>query len=91
MSGPQQQHTSLGNIFILQETKTIRLITYVMFCFVDLSFTGHLSRISEWQLIKIDYKAIFSRRCMDGDYQTWNLHNKVMYIMKAIDLMPTSR
>ncbi|XP_070980938.1 VPS10 domain-containing receptor SorCS3-like isoform X2 [Oncorhynchus clarkii lewisi] len=41
-----------------------------------ITFTGHLSRISEWQLIKIDYKAIFSRRCMDGDYQTWNLHNK---------------
>ncbi|XP_041738165.2 VPS10 domain-containing receptor SorCS3-like isoform X1 [Coregonus clupeaformis] len=39
-------------------------------------FTGHLSRVSEWQLIKIDYKAIFSRRCMDGDYQTWHLHNK---------------
>uniref|UniRef100_A0A4W5NJB7 Sortilin related VPS10 domain containing receptor 3b n=1 Tax=Hucho hucho TaxID=62062 RepID=A0A4W5NJB7_9TELE len=41
-----------------------------------ITFTGHLSRVSEWQLIKIDYKAIFSRRCMDGDYQTWHLHNK---------------
>uniref|UniRef100_A0A3P8XQX1 PKD domain-containing protein n=1 Tax=Esox lucius TaxID=8010 RepID=A0A3P8XQX1_ESOLU len=31
---------------------------------------------SKWHLIKIDYKAIFSRRCMDGDYQTWHLNNK---------------
>ncbi|KAG7254555.1 hypothetical protein CRUP_025967 [Coryphaenoides rupestris] len=39
-------------------------------------FFGHLGHRSEWQLIKIDYKGIFSRRCMDGDYQTWHLHNK---------------
>ncbi|XP_041866105.1 VPS10 domain-containing receptor SorCS3 [Melanotaenia boesemani] len=41
-----------------------------------ITFFGHFSHRSEWQLIKIDYKGIFSRRCMDGDYQTWYLHNK---------------
>uniref|UniRef100_A0A8C6TQ09 Sortilin related VPS10 domain containing receptor 3b n=1 Tax=Neogobius melanostomus TaxID=47308 RepID=A0A8C6TQ09_9GOBI len=39
-----------------------------------ITFFGHFSYRSEWQLIKIDYKGIFSRRCMDGDYQTWHLH-----------------
>ncbi|XP_034040761.1 VPS10 domain-containing receptor SorCS3 [Thalassophryne amazonica] len=41
-----------------------------------ITFFGHSSHRSEWQLIKIDYKGIFNRRCMDGDYQTWHLHNK---------------
>uniref|UniRef100_UPI003AB00726 VPS10 domain-containing receptor SorCS3-like n=1 Tax=Centroberyx gerrardi TaxID=166262 RepID=UPI003AB00726 len=41
-----------------------------------ITFFGHFSHRSEWQLIKIDYKGIFNRRCMDGDYQTWHLHNK---------------
>ncbi|KAK5854138.1 hypothetical protein PBY51_015234 [Eleginops maclovinus] len=41
-----------------------------------ITFFGHFSHRSEWQLIKIDYKGLFSKRCMDGDYQTWQLHNK---------------
>uniref|UniRef100_A0A8C3AQQ8 Sortilin related VPS10 domain containing receptor 3b n=1 Tax=Cyclopterus lumpus TaxID=8103 RepID=A0A8C3AQQ8_CYCLU len=41
-----------------------------------ITFFGHFSHRSEWQLIKIDYKGLFNRRCMDGDYQTWHLHNK---------------
>uniref|UniRef100_A0A3P8SJK5 Sortilin related VPS10 domain containing receptor 3b n=1 Tax=Amphiprion percula TaxID=161767 RepID=A0A3P8SJK5_AMPPE len=41
-----------------------------------ITFFGHFSHRSEWQLIKIDYKGLFNRRCMDGDYQTWYLHNK---------------
>uniref|UniRef100_A0AAV2JPK1 PKD domain-containing protein n=1 Tax=Knipowitschia caucasica TaxID=637954 RepID=A0AAV2JPK1_KNICA len=41
-----------------------------------ITFFGHFSYRSEWQLVKIDYKGIFSRRCMDGDYQTWHLHYK---------------
>ncbi|XP_037535849.1 VPS10 domain-containing receptor SorCS3 [Nematolebias whitei] len=41
-----------------------------------ITFFGHFSHRSEWQLIKIDYMGLFSRRCMDGDYQTWYLHNK---------------
>lgn len=44
-------------------------------------FFGHFSHRSEWQLIKIDYKGLFSRKCMDGDYQTWYLHNKVTEIL----------
>ncbi len=27
---------------------------------------------------------------MDGDYQTWHLHNKVTGILNIIDLLPTS-
>uniref|UniRef100_A0AAQ4RB47 Sortilin related VPS10 domain containing receptor 3 n=1 Tax=Gasterosteus aculeatus aculeatus TaxID=481459 RepID=A0AAQ4RB47_GASAC len=41
-----------------------------------ITFFGHFSHRSEWQLIKIDYKGLFNRRCMDGDYQKWHLHNK---------------
>uniref|UniRef100_A0A671VJ16 Sortilin related VPS10 domain containing receptor 3b n=1 Tax=Sparus aurata TaxID=8175 RepID=A0A671VJ16_SPAAU len=41
-----------------------------------ITFFGHFGHRSEWQLIKINYKGLFSRRCMDGDYQTWHLHNK---------------
>ncbi|XP_017289385.1 VPS10 domain-containing receptor SorCS3 [Kryptolebias marmoratus] len=37
---------------------------------------GHFSHRSEWQLIKIDYKSIFSRKCTEEDYQTWHLHNQ---------------
>ncbi|KAF6714347.1 VPS10 domain-containing receptor SorCS3, partial [Oryzias melastigma] len=41
-----------------------------------MTFFGHFSHRSEWQLIKIDYRAIFSRKCMEEDYQTWHLHNQ---------------
>ncbi|MFT7807145.1 VPS10 domain-containing receptor SorCS3-like [Arapaima gigas] len=41
-----------------------------------MTFFGHFSHHSEWQLIKIDYKSIFTRRCTEGDYQTWHLHNQ---------------
>ncbi|XP_053292323.1 VPS10 domain-containing receptor SorCS3 [Pleuronectes platessa] len=41
-----------------------------------ITFFGHFSHRSEWQLIKIDYRGLFSRRCMGGDYQKWQLHNK---------------
>ncbi|XP_032419731.1 VPS10 domain-containing receptor SorCS3 [Xiphophorus hellerii] len=41
-----------------------------------MTFFGHFSHRSEWQLIKIDYKSIFSRKCTEEDYQTWHLHNK---------------
>lgn len=54
-------------------------------CDSSSSFFGHFSHRSEWQLIKIDYKGLFSRRCMDGDYQTWHLHNKVPGILNVID------
>lgn len=38
---------------------------------------GHFSLRSEWQLVKVDYKSIFSRRCTKEDYQTWHLLNQV--------------
>ncbi|XP_076839029.1 VPS10 domain-containing receptor SorCS3 isoform X1 [Brachyhypopomus gauderio] len=41
-----------------------------------LTFFGHFSDRSEWQLIKVDYKALFSKQCAEGDYQTWHLHNQ---------------
>ncbi|XP_053805018.1 VPS10 domain-containing receptor SorCS3 [Vidua chalybeata] len=37
---------------------------------------GHFSLRSEWQLVKVDYKSLFSRRCTKDDYQTWHLHNQ---------------
>ncbi|KAG7486051.1 VPS10 domain-containing receptor 1-like isoform X2 [Solea senegalensis] len=37
---------------------------------------GHVSHRSEWQLVKIDFRSIFNRRCTDADYQTWHLHNQ---------------
>ncbi|XP_064171151.1 VPS10 domain-containing receptor SorCS1 isoform X1 [Anguilla rostrata] len=37
---------------------------------------GHFSHRSEWQLVKIDFRSIFNRRCMEGDYQTWHLHDQ---------------
>lgn len=63
----------------------------ICICVTHSSFFGHFSHRSEWQLIKIDYKGLFSRRCMDGDYQTWHLHNKVPGILNVIDLLSTSR
>ncbi|XP_056147392.1 VPS10 domain-containing receptor SorCS1-like [Lampris incognitus] len=37
---------------------------------------GHFSHRSEWQLVKIDFRSIFNRRCMSEDYRTWQLHNE---------------
>uniref|UniRef100_A0A4W2EDV3 VPS10 domain-containing receptor SorCS3 n=1 Tax=Bos indicus x Bos taurus TaxID=30522 RepID=A0A4W2EDV3_BOBOX len=37
---------------------------------------GHFSLRSEWQLVKVDYKSIFSRHCSKEDYQTWHLLNQ---------------
>uniref|UniRef100_H3AHG6 Sortilin related VPS10 domain containing receptor 1 n=1 Tax=Latimeria chalumnae TaxID=7897 RepID=H3AHG6_LATCH len=37
---------------------------------------GHFSYLSEWQLVKIDYRSIFDRRCAKEDYQKWQLHNQ---------------
>uniref|UniRef100_A0AAR2KZF5 PKD domain-containing protein n=1 Tax=Pygocentrus nattereri TaxID=42514 RepID=A0AAR2KZF5_PYGNA len=37
---------------------------------------GHVSHRSEWQLVKIDFRSIFNRRCTEVDYQTWHLHNQ---------------
>ncbi|XP_064320181.1 VPS10 domain-containing receptor SorCS1 isoform X1 [Phalacrocorax carbo] len=37
---------------------------------------GHFSHRSEWQLVKVDYKSIFDRRCAEEDYRPWQLHNQ---------------
>eukprot|EP00062_Callorhinchus_milii_P017884 gi/632970748/ref/XP_007901820.1/ PREDICTED: VPS10 domain-containing receptor SorCS1-like [Callorhinchus milii] len=37
---------------------------------------GHLSHRSDWQLVKVDYRSIFSRRCTEKDLQAWELHNQ---------------
>ncbi|XP_015247277.1 PREDICTED: VPS10 domain-containing receptor SorCS1-like [Cyprinodon variegatus] len=37
---------------------------------------GHFSHRSEWQLLKIDFRPIFERRCTSVDYITWQLDNE---------------
>ncbi|XP_077205782.1 VPS10 domain-containing receptor SorCS1-like isoform X4 [Paroedura picta] len=37
---------------------------------------GHFSHRSEWQLVKVDYKSIFDRRCAEDDYRPWQLHSQ---------------
>ncbi|NP_001099837.2 VPS10 domain-containing receptor SorCS3 precursor [Rattus norvegicus] len=37
---------------------------------------GHFNLRSEWQLVKVDYKSIFSRRCTKEDFETWHLLNQ---------------
>ncbi|KAK1793385.1 hypothetical protein P4O66_011767, partial [Electrophorus voltai] len=41
-----------------------------------ITFFGHFSYLSDWQLVKIDYSGLFNGKCTDGDYQTWPLHYK---------------
>uniref|UniRef100_A0A8C5R5H3 Sortilin related VPS10 domain containing receptor 1 n=1 Tax=Leptobrachium leishanense TaxID=445787 RepID=A0A8C5R5H3_9ANUR len=37
---------------------------------------GHFGHRSEWQLVKVDYKSIFDRRCTPEDYLPWQLHSQ---------------
>uniref|UniRef100_A0A5S6L3U2 Charged multivesicular body protein 2b n=2 Tax=Xenopus tropicalis TaxID=8364 RepID=A0A5S6L3U2_XENTR len=37
---------------------------------------GHFSLRSEWQLVKVDYKSIFGRRCNENDFESWHLNNQ---------------
>ncbi|XP_016124851.1 VPS10 domain-containing receptor SorCS1-like [Sinocyclocheilus grahami] len=37
---------------------------------------GHVSHRSEWQLVKIDFRSIFNRRCVESDYVPWDLHDQ---------------
>ncbi|XP_069386499.1 VPS10 domain-containing receptor SorCS1 isoform X2 [Paralichthys olivaceus] len=57
---------------------------------------GHVSHRSEWQLVKIDFRSIFNRRCTETDYQTWHLHNQGEPCLMGVKriyrkLKPTSR
>ncbi|XP_075997838.1 VPS10 domain-containing receptor SorCS1-like [Genypterus blacodes] len=37
---------------------------------------GYFSHRSEWQLVKVDFRSIFSHQCTSEDYETWQLHNE---------------
>ncbi|GCC21284.1 hypothetical protein chiPu_0019751, partial [Chiloscyllium punctatum] len=37
---------------------------------------GHVSHRSDWQLVKVDYRSIFSTRCNEIDFHSWELHNQ---------------
>lgn len=51
---------------------------YDYFCRYELCRVfGHFSHRSEWQLVKVDYKSIFDRRCAEEDYRPWQLHSQV--------------
>ncbi|XP_032380284.1 VPS10 domain-containing receptor SorCS1 isoform X1 [Etheostoma spectabile] len=57
---------------------------------------GHVSHRSEWQLVKIDFRSIFNRRCTEADYQTWHLLNQGEPCLMGVKriyrkLKPTSR
>uniref|UniRef100_A0A8C6PZF7 VPS10 domain-containing receptor SorCS1-like n=1 Tax=Nothobranchius furzeri TaxID=105023 RepID=A0A8C6PZF7_NOTFU len=57
---------------------------------------GHVSHRSEWQLVKIDFRSIFNRRCTEVDYQTWHLHDQGEPCLMGVKriyrkLKPTSR
>ncbi|XP_026160034.1 VPS10 domain-containing receptor SorCS1 isoform X2 [Mastacembelus armatus] len=57
---------------------------------------GHVSHRSEWQLVKIDFRSIFNKRCTEADYQTWHLHNQGEPCLMGVKriywkLKPTSR
>uniref|UniRef100_A0A452F5J7 VPS10 domain-containing receptor SorCS2 n=1 Tax=Capra hircus TaxID=9925 RepID=A0A452F5J7_CAPHI len=36
---------------------------------------GHISFRSDWELVKVDFRPWFSRRCGEGDYGSWDLTN----------------
>lgn len=46
---------------------------------------GHFSHRSEWQLVKVDYKSIFDRRCAEEDYRPWQLHSQVQGREQRVD------
>lgn len=67
---------SVGNCDDCASETTRLLLLYVppaAFCRVF----GHFSHRSEWQLVKVDYKSIFDRRCEEEDYRPWQLHSQV--------------
>lgn len=67
---------SVGNCDDCPSVTTRLLLLYVppaAFCRVF----GHFSHRSEWQLVKVDYKSIFDRRCEEEDYRPWQLHSQV--------------
>ncbi|XP_057187176.1 VPS10 domain-containing receptor SorCS1 isoform X2 [Triplophysa rosa] len=45
---------------------------------------GHVSHRSEWQLVKIDFRSIFNRRCVESDYVPWNLHDQREHCLMGV-------
>lgn len=39
------------------------------------SVFGHISFRSDWELVKVDFRPWFSRRCSEDDYSSWDLTN----------------
>lgn len=76
-----KQLISAGNLWVtvpllLPDSIWCYLLLYALsavFCRVF----GHFSHRSEWQLVKVDYKSIFDRRCAEEDYRPWQLHSQV--------------
>lgn len=68
--------TSLGYPDLLLSSMACYLLM-LDFLYFALRVFGHFSLRSEWQLVKVDYKSIFSRRCTKEDFETWHLLNQV--------------
>ncbi|KAA0721963.1 VPS10 domain-containing receptor [Triplophysa tibetana] len=45
---------------------------------------GHVTHRSEWQLVKIDFRSIFNRRCVESDYVPWNLHDQNEHCLMGV-------
>lgn len=37
------------------------------------SVFGHISFRSDWELVKVDFRPVFSRPCREDDYDSWDL------------------
>ena len=61
---------------MLTAVVTVSSAIIVSICIICRVF-GHFSHRSEWQLVKVDYKSIFDRRCAEEDYRPWQLHSQV--------------
>lgn len=64
-------------MLVLVSTVGIVIIVIVLYHHKLYSVFGHFSHRSEWQLVKVDYKSIFDRRCAEEDYRPWQLHSQV--------------
>uniref|UniRef100_A0A8C2C8W1 Sortilin related VPS10 domain containing receptor 1 n=1 Tax=Cyprinus carpio TaxID=7962 RepID=A0A8C2C8W1_CYPCA len=52
---------------------------------------GHVSHRSEWQLVKIDFRSIFNRRCIESDYVPWDLHDQGERCLMGVKALKTQR
>uniref|UniRef100_A0A803K046 PKD domain-containing protein n=1 Tax=Xenopus tropicalis TaxID=8364 RepID=A0A803K046_XENTR len=61
---------------VLGEPGEETLIMTPMGHWKPLSNQNFLSSFFRWQLVKVDYKSIFERRCFPDDYLPWQLHSQ---------------